>query len=187
MIRLTGGRDKGRYIKSPDGLKTRPISANLRKVLFDTLGDRIIDARVLDVFAGVGTVGFEALSRGAREVIFIEKEPKMAKIILENARLLGYTDRVRVLVKDAFKVESYLEGTFDIIFLGPPYPLKGIERLPGLFLRFLGSMGVMIIQHHHKSVIEVPDGCVIRVKKLGENVLTFLEVTDEKGDLSRDF
>lgn len=186
MIRLTGGKDKGRYIKSPDGLKTRPISANLRKVLFDTLGGRVLDARVLDVFAGVGTVGFEALSRGAREVIFIEKEPRVVRIILENARLLGYIERIKVLAKDAFKVESYLEGTFDIIFLGPPYPLKGIELLPSLFLRFLNLGGVMIIQHHHKSVIELPAGCVIRVKRIGENVLTFLEVIDEKGDLSRD-
>ncbi len=175
MIRIIGGEAKGRKIKSPPGLKTRPIIASLRKVLFDTLGERIWEAKVLDVFAGVGTVGIEALSRGASFVVFVEKDPKVARLIRENLSMLGYVDKAAVLVKDAFRpafLESY--SPFDVIFLGPPYGIKGIEKLPHLYLPFLSPSGVLVIQHHHKSRFDFPADMRLKEKKAGENQLTFI-------------
>ena len=175
MIRITGGEAKGRKIKSPPGLKTRPIIASLRKVLFDTLGERVLGARMLDVFAGVGTVGIEALSRGASFAVFVEKDPRVARIIRENLDMLGYADKAVVLVRDAFK-PAFLESLspFDIIFLGPPYGIRGIERLPGLYLSFLAPSGVLVIQHHHKSRFDFPADIRLKEKKVGENQLTFI-------------
>ncbi|MGB9668628.1 MAG: 16S rRNA (guanine(966)-N(2))-methyltransferase RsmD [Thermosulfidibacteraceae bacterium] len=174
MIRLTGGRDKGRYIKSPKGLSTRPMNAVLRKVLFDTIGNAVVGALFLDVFAGVGTVGFEALSRGAKKVVFVEKNRKVAEIIRENTKILGYQDRVEILVIDAFRFPEYVRESYDIVFLGPPYSLPKLGRLPLLFVGFLKPEGLMIVQHHHKTTVELPGGYDIRVKKVGENALTFM-------------
>ncbi|NPA15355.1 MAG: 16S rRNA (guanine(966)-N(2))-methyltransferase RsmD [Deferribacteres bacterium] len=175
MISLTGGKDKGRKIKSPRSSGVRPILASIRKVLFDTLGVRVYDARFLDVFAGVGTVGLEALSRGAKEVFYVEKNPRVIKILRENVSLLGYEDKVQIIRADAFKVPQKLKACapFDIVYLGPPYGLKGIERLPQLYLPLAGD--VLVIQHHHKTKFDFPEGFRVKIKRIGENQLTFVE------------
>ena len=175
MIRITGGEAKGRKIKSPPGRKTRPILASIRKVLFDTLGERVVMSRFLDVFGGVGTVGIEALSRGASHVVFVEKDPKMVSLIKENLELLGYSQKAVVLRLDAFRTKAlYSYSPFDVIFLGPPYGLKGIERLPSLYLPFLSDHGTLVIQHHHKTKFDFPADVVVKEKRIGENQLTFV-------------
>ncbi|BAT71138.1 16S rRNA (guanine966-N2)-methyltransferase [Thermosulfidibacter takaii ABI70S6] len=175
MIRITGGEAKGRSIKSPPGRKTRPILASIRKVLFDTLGERVLDANFLDVFGGVGTVGIEALSRGAKRAVFVEKDYRMARLIRENLELLGYFHKGVVIRGDAFKVPEFLKnmGPYDIIFLGPPYGLKGIGKLPALYLPLLSKGGILVVQHHHKTELALESGFISRVKRIGENQLTF--------------
>lgn len=175
MIRITGGKDRGRLIKSPKGANVRPILATIRKVLFDTLAEKIIFSNVLDVFAGVGTVGIEALSRGARYVVFIEKDPRVVKILKENLELLGYTENTTVVIGDALKVVGKLErfAPFDVIYLGPPYNFKKIKQLPSLYAPLLAEDGVMILQHHHKTLFDLPEGFIVKIKRIGENQLTF--------------
>ncbi len=175
MISLTGGKDKGRKIKGPKTRKVRPILASIRKVLFDTLGLRVYGAHFLDVFAGVGTVGLEALSRGAERVVFVERDPNIIKILCENIKLLGYESKVNIIKGDAFKVIGRLEkfAPFDIVYLGPPYGLKGMGKLPELYIPLTKWM--FVIQHHHKTKFDFPEGFKIKVKRIGENQLTFVE------------
>ena len=177
MIRITGGEAKGRRIKSPPGRKVRPILASIRKVLFDTLGDRVVGASFLDVFGGAGTVGIEALSRGAGRVVYIEKDARMVRLIRENLSLLGYTERALVVKGDAFRPPGIVEelAPYRIIFLGPPYGIRGLERLPVLYAHLLAKDGVMVLQHHHKSGFDLPSGFRVKEKRVGENQLTFFE------------
>ena len=178
MIRIVGGEAKGRRIKSPPGRATRPMIASLRKVLFDTLGDRVYGCKFLDVFGGAGTVGIEALSRGAQRVVYVEKDPKMVRLIEENLRLLGYEGKAEVIRGDAFKAPQFLQSyaPFDVVFLGPPYGIKGIEKLPSLYISLVREEGVLVVQHHHKTPLALDCGCEVKVKKIGENQLTFFYV-----------
>jgi 16S rRNA (guanine966-N2)-methyltransferase len=133
MLRLTGGQFGGRKLHSPtdSGLhagKTRPTQAKLRQALFNTIQFEVGDARVLDLFAGVGTLGFEALSRGAASVVFVEAAKPVCKLIDRNASELGVTGQVRVIAERVEKAGTMLEasGPFDLVLADPPY-LLGVE------------------------------------------------------------
>lgn len=133
MLRLTGGQFGGRKLHSPTDSgphagKTRPTQAKLRQALFNTLQFEVGDARVLDLFAGAGTLGFEALSRGASSVVFIEAAKPVCKLIERNASELGVRDQVRVINEKVEKSGAVLEGSgpFDLVLADPPY-LMGVE------------------------------------------------------------
>ena len=98
MLRLTGGEFRGRSIHTPGHDQTRPTQAKLRQALFNSLQTVITDATLLDLFAGAGTLGFEALSRGASHVTFVESNRTVARLIEKNAAELNVRDRVRVVV-----------------------------------------------------------------------------------------
>ncbi len=176
MLRITGGRDRGRRIKSPPGRGTRPMLASIRRVLFDTLGERVVGASFLDVFGGAGTVGLEALSRGAKRVVYIEKDPRMVRLIKENAQILGYEDRALVLRADALRPPSMVErlSPFDVVFLGPPYGFCAMKRLVMLYMPYVARDGVLVVQHHHKSGFDFPEKVRLKEKRIGENQLTFV-------------
>lgn len=133
MLRLTGGQFGGRKIHSPvdsgpHAGKTRPTQAKLRQALFNTLQFEVAGSRVLDLYAGAGTLGFEALSRGAREVVFLEAARPVCQLIEKNARELGVQSQVRVLSERVEKAGKMLEasGPFDLVLADPPY-LMGVE------------------------------------------------------------
>src|SRR5688572_8139969 len=128
MIRITGGELRGRSIRTPRVPErgsggTRPTQAKLRQALFNSLQLHIADARVLDLFAGPGTLGFEALSRGAERVVFVESARHVSKLIGENARELGLEERVRVLSEPVERAAAHLgeDAPFDIVLADPPY------------------------------------------------------------------
>jgi 16S rRNA (guanine(966)-N(2))-methyltransferase RsmD len=123
MIRLTGGELRGRGIETPSHLRTRPTQAKLRQALFNSLQTVISDARVLELFAGSGALGFEALSRGAASVVFVENSRAVAKLIEKNARSLGVSERVTVICETAESSFESLErfAPFDIVLADPPY------------------------------------------------------------------
>ncbi|MEN9722416.1 MAG: hypothetical protein RJB38_402 [Pseudomonadota bacterium] len=134
MLRLTGGQWGGRKLHSPkeDGPhagKTRPTQAKLRQALFNTLQFEIEGARVLDLFAGAGTLGFEALSRGAASVVFVESARPVCQLIERNVLELGVKSQVRVISEKVEKAGPLLEasGPFDVVLVDPPY-LLGVEN-----------------------------------------------------------
>lgn len=121
MLRICGGKDRGRVLKSLKGDLTRPTSGRVREALFSVLGERIEGARFLEPFGGSGAVSLEAVSRGAAQATIIEQARGAYQVIAENVKLLGYERVVRLLSGDALRILERLEGPFDIAFIDPPY------------------------------------------------------------------
>jgi 16S rRNA (guanine966-N2)-methyltransferase len=132
-IRIIGGTHRGRVIKSPKSSLIRPTTAVLRKSVFDICKGFIEDARFLDLFAGSGAIGIEALSRGASHVTFVDQEKNALRGIEENLRTLKLEDQATLIRGDAPNVLNKLESfkkKFDIIYIDPPYGQN--ERHPEL-------------------------------------------------------
>jgi len=132
-MRIIAGEHRGRRIEAPPGLDTRPMLDRVREALFSTLGELVADADVLDLFAGSGSLGLEAASRGAKAVRSIEKDPRAVAILRRNVEALGLGDRVEVVRGDALRPELWSSGeapaAADLAFLDPPY--SRIESLEG--------------------------------------------------------
>jgi 16S rRNA (guanine966-N2)-methyltransferase len=178
-MRIGSGEFRGRMLKGPPGIKTRPTSARLKKSLFDVLSRRIAGAYVLDLYAGVGALGLEALSRGAATTVFVERRRQAAAAIRDNVEALELTERASLVAKDVWSALSRLSADlerFDIIFADPPYRSSEPDKL----LRFLGeevllaSAGIVVIEHHHKDELDARYGRLERLRELkaGESRLT---------------
>lgn len=131
-LKILGGSLKGRNIKIPNTPSTRPVTSLLRKSIFDTCQFFIENARVLDLFAGSGAIGIEALSRGASFACFIDNGQIAIECIKENIKTLQLTAHSLILKKDAFIfLEEFDSDPFDILFIDPPYPigLEGYQKL----------------------------------------------------------
>jgi 16S rRNA (guanine966-N2)-methyltransferase len=124
-MRIVAGEFKGRRLAGPDGKATRPTSDKVREALFSILGD-ISNQRVLDLFAGTGAVGLEAISRGASEAVLVERDRRMASVIDRNIEDTtgGDDDRVKLVRGDAFKYLASAKS-FDLVFVDPPYSRAG--------------------------------------------------------------
>jgi 16S rRNA (guanine(966)-N(2))-methyltransferase RsmD len=182
-MKIIAGQYKGRNFYMPRGL--RPTQNIARKAIFDLLGQDLAGLTFLDIFAGSGAVGLEALSRGASHVTFVEKEPKFAGIIRENIDLLemplgkgGYS-LYKVINTDAFAVIKVLarEGRkFDIIFADPPYGCGLVRKT----LKTLGAYDIVmpnstvILQHERREILPATEGRIslLRQRKYGNAVLS---------------
>jgi len=129
MLRIVGGKHRGRAIAAPEGRATRPTSSRAREALFNILihaswrqdgTSPLVEARVLDAFAGSGALGLEALSRGAEHVTFLDNDPRAIRLIGENLRKLGETAAAKVVRADATRPPPAREPC-DLVFLDPPY------------------------------------------------------------------
>lgn len=186
-MRVQSGLARGRFIKAlPSGPEVRPILARIRKSLFDILRPRLAGARFLDLFAGTGTVGIEALSNGASSAVFVDVSSSSCRMIEKNLEALGFRDRARVLCADVVRRLDVLNGqTFDLIFMGPPY--KDSNRAPLALTipalkavdeqRLLAEGGRVMAQHHKKENVDaVPPGWVrTRQNVYGDSVLSFFQ------------
>lgn len=175
-MRIISGKYKGRVIKMPKGI--RPTQNKVRKAVFDILGD-IEGLSFLELFSGSGAVGLEAISCGAGEVVFVERDSRCIETIEENLsviRLSGYL----VIRLDASKAIEHLAGQkrkFDIIFMDPPY----YEGLTKKTLQILGACdilapsGLIIVQHFKKDNLPETLGVLslFRQSKYGDTVLSF--------------
>jgi len=156
MLRVIGGSAKGRKLKAPKGLKTRPTSERVREALFDILGPEVIGASFLDLFAGSGAVGIEALSRGAGKVVFVEKDNHVRKTIRENLDICGFSEQARIWAKDARMVlDSYKFKPFDIIFIDPPYDSTLANACLARLDRMAEKVKTVILEQDPKQ-IEIP-------------------------------
>lgn len=161
-MRVLTGSVKGRKLKSVSGLKTRPTSGRVKKSIFDKLGD-ISGLRVLDLFAGTGSLGIEALSRGASNATFVEKDSQASKTIHENIVKCGFEDRSVVISRDYSKALPVLEirgSKFELVFIDPPYDMYN-TREPDDLINEISSLlrapWTVVIEHekqHDMSRIE---------------------------------
>jgi len=186
-LRIIAGKYRRRKLKSPPSLQTRPTSDRLRETLFNVLAPRIEGARFLDLCAGSGAVGIEALSRGAEHVTFVDLSRKICTLIEGNlAALKIEDDEFDVVSSDQSKflrraVKTQAEP-FDVIFFDPPYATdyEVVLDYVGEHLEQLVSKdGLVIVEHQKKKELkpEISGLRRYRVLKQGESVLSFYEVT----------
>lgn len=152
-MRVVGGKAKGRKLLSVPGEATRPIADRVKTALFDILADRVRGARVLDLFAGTGSVGIEALSRGAARVVFVDRSPRAVRVVCENLRRTALEEGAQVVRGDAFRYLSQAGEAFDLIYVAPPQyrglwkqALTAIEKSDRL-----APDGEVIVQIHPKE------------------------------------
>jgi len=182
-MRIIAGKYRGRRLKSPPSLGTRPTSDRLRETLFNIVAPRIEGARFLDLCAGSGAVGIEALSRGAAHVTFADRSRKMYALIETNLKLLDVSDdAVEVVGREALdflrRTIKDEAGPFDLIFVDPPYAMdyeKVLDCLAANAETLLAEEGVVVVEHYKKK--ELPDAFGVlrryREVKQGDSKLSF--------------
>lgn len=130
-FRITGGTRRGLTLKAPATLKVRPMQGQIREALFNILGQKVQDASVLDLFSGTGSIGLEALSRGAATCAFFEFHPAPYRTLIENIRRAGFQTETRVFRRDLRNLTAFPETGFEpfnLLFLDPPFPFHDPPR-----------------------------------------------------------
>ena len=169
MLRIIAGEFKGRRLHVPRGSTVRPTSDRVREAWFSIVQQSIPDARVLDLFAGSGALGFEALSRGAARVDFVETRRVSITTLKENIEALKVEDRVTIHRMDALRFAERLQpGAYDVAFADPPYATDDAARLVELF-RAKPFARVFSIEHSVDQVIEGGD-----TRRYGDTAVTIL-------------
>jgi 16S rRNA (guanine966-N2)-methyltransferase len=188
-MRIIAGEHRGRRIDAPEGLGTRPMLDRVREALFSTIHADLDGARVLDLFAGSGSLGLEALSRGAAYARFVERGAVALAALKKNVELLGVGDRARVVRSDALSFTSWIDrdapdARYDLAFFDPPYPMlerpddraKLFDALNGLFERVLAPHATLV--HHVPSDaverLRVLRGLEVESRKYGTSALVYL-------------
>lgn len=146
-IRITGGTARGVPLTEPRGVRLRPTSGLVREAIFNILGDEVRDARVLDIFAGTGSLGIEALSRGAKSAVFVEAEAASCTAIHASLARTGFTAQAKVMRGRLPNALSALEGRFDIIFMDPPYADENAPETLIQVAALLAPGGVVVYEH----------------------------------------
>ncbi|HVF09379.1 MAG TPA: 16S rRNA (guanine(966)-N(2))-methyltransferase RsmD [Abditibacteriaceae bacterium] len=189
-MRILSGEAKGRTLKTRAGKGTRPTDSRAREMLFNILGERVIEARVLDLYAGSGAVGLEALSRGAGYCLFVEQNAGAAHAIRGNVRACGWGERATVWQTNMKSAAHRLtaEGArFDIIFADPPFTrpqeLNDLSVRMDKWSQLLHNVGtespaLLIIQHYWKAQSELqarlsPRFTALQERRAGESMLSF--------------
>ena len=179
-MKIIAGDLKGRRLVTPKGSRTRPTADQVRIALMDTLMPWLPQARLLDLFAGAGGVGLEALSRGADHVTFVEEDARAAAALRDNVAALGVEARARLLRLDVARALAGLavEGArFDLVFLDPPYETElATATLATLGAGPLTPAGALVIaQHLSKRPPPASAGALaaFRTRRFGETTLTF--------------
>ncbi|MCL2407961.1 MAG: 16S rRNA (guanine(966)-N(2))-methyltransferase RsmD [Defluviitaleaceae bacterium] len=180
-MRIISGTARGASITAPPGYKTRPTADRVREALFNIIAPDIYGARFLDLFAGSGAVGLEALSREAAEAVFVDKNRQSADFVRANISKLRFEDKSNVLCMDALSAMDILanEGrAFDFIYVDPPYDTYLVEDVLAKLssIRLLTDGGMIVIETGHAP--EFDDGFgkfeIAKQKKYGGTYLTFI-------------
>jgi len=190
-MRVIAGRWGGIRLNFHGQKGVRPTTDRVKETLFNIISDRLVGARVLDLFAGTGSWGIEALSRGAKEVVFVEKSPQIIQNIRENLEKVRCTAGFKIIKHDVrrfLEKSEFARERFDIIFADPPYHLRlGNTVILALSKqRFLERRGIFILKHSStEKLSETETLKLFRVKKMGESQLSFFEFWEavEKNDI----
>lgn len=172
---ITGGKYKGRKIVAPDERITRPTLSKVRQGVFNTLFSLIEDFEgksFLDVFGGSGIIGLEALSRGFKEVVVFEKNPKIAQILKKNYLNLGLTPNLKI--GDSIKLIEKINFDFDVIYIDPPY-YSGIYEDIFKALKNTAKPKSIIIAEH-SSTLEIDSFNLIKQKNYGGKLISFFQL-----------
>lgn len=174
--RLSGGTARGTILYSVPGTDVRPATARMRISVFEILRARLEGARVADLFAGTGCLGFEALSRGAARAVFLDSDPRAVEVVTLNLGKLRFADRADVRRADAFREALKLEPA-DLVFVDPPYSFF-VEKAAGLRTLVEGARvaegGLVLVEHRPRQGLgEVAGRRVVDERVYGGTVVTF--------------
>jgi 16S rRNA (guanine(966)-N(2))-methyltransferase RsmD len=180
-MRVIAGTYKGRKLKSPPSMQVRPTSDRLRETLFNVIAPRITSTRFLDLCAGSGAVGIEALSRGAEFITFVDRSRKMCGLVEANLDLCrvpeDQTEVVNLTAEDFLKQSAQRKTEpWDIVFFDPPYAHDYFDALKLIVEHdLLAKDGLLIAEHHHKNELPANVGALKRkrVLKQGDSALSF--------------
>jgi 16S rRNA (guanine(966)-N(2))-methyltransferase RsmD len=190
-MRVIGGKAGGRILKVPKGLDVRPTPDLVKQAVFNSLGERVIGASVLELFGGSGALSLESLSRGAATAVCVELSAKHARHIRENmesTRVEGA--RFQIIVDDALKAVNHLAGQgrqFDLIFADPPYGEKNVGRRSESFAQklldhpnlptLLAPHSLFVLGHTKRDTLEFPATLEeIKILKHGDSVMRFFKI-----------
>lgn len=181
-MRIVGGEFRGRNLVAPGSRDIRPSSDRLRETLFDILshrhGDHLVGARVLDLFAGTGALGLEALSRGAAFTLFVEDSVAARGLVRRNIETLGLTGRTRIFRRDATRLgDAGTVSPFDLVFVDPPYGRGlGQEALAAAAAgAWLKPGALCILEESGKAVVgAIDDFTELERRTVGDSQLVFL-------------
>ncbi len=178
-MRVTGGIGRGRKLKVPAGARVRPTSDKVKQALFNILGQNVEGAHFLDLFAGAGGIGIEALSRGAGLVVFVDDSRDSLRVIQHNIEQTGFKERAQIV---ASKAEAFLRktsGQYDIVFLDPPYSLALEPLLTAIAESGVLKSDAIIVAEHFKkqpSIERAGRLSLYREAQYGDTVLAFYRI-----------
>ena len=188
-MRIIGGKFRGRKISAPDGDRVRPTTDRVREALFNVLmHGEFLDhlpnlpdgAKVLDLFSGAGTLGLEALSRGATKVVFVDEHAQSRGAVRTNVETLGATGHTKIIRRNALNLgpmETNIRGPFDLVFLDPPYD-KGLVEPALLSARdggWLAEQALCVVEQKKGEPLDVPEGFEEAGQRVyGDTQVTFL-------------
>jgi 16S rRNA (guanine966-N2)-methyltransferase len=194
-MRITGGTASGRILKTPKGLDVRPTPDLVKQALFNSLGARVVDANILELFAGTGALSLDCLSRGAAQAVAVEKSARHAQFIRENLETAGFpAGMLEVRVQDVFTALAQLASAgrrFDLVLADPPYGEKNMGRrshsaaqrlldAPGL-PQVLAPGGMLILGHARRDTLEIPPAWrEVKALKHGDSMMRFLAPKEAK-------
>jgi 16S rRNA (guanine966-N2)-methyltransferase len=171
-VRIIAGRWKGHRLKTMKGRGIRPTTDRVREAWMSALGGRLDGLRVVDLFAGTGAVGLETLSRGADEVVFVEKGKGPLRVLRANVELLGAGSAATVVADDVFRyIRSLEQGAFDVALADPPYDTEDAARLVEVF-RAEPSARELWVEHPWRAPL--PLDCDDRTRRYGDTALTLV-------------
>jgi 16S rRNA (guanine966-N2)-methyltransferase len=196
-MRITGGSAARRILRAPPGLGVRPTPDLVKQAVFNSLGERVVGARVLELFAGTGALSLECLSRGSREAVCVERSSRHAEVLRRNVSQAGFDPSLlTVRVQDVFAVLAQLAAAgerFDLIFADPPYGEKNVGRrstsyaqqllddpvLPGL----LTAGGRLVLGHTRRDTLSIPESWLEKkALKHGDSMMRFLVAAAAGGE-----
>ena len=176
-MRILGGRNRGRILRVPPGV--RPSGGRLREALFSMLGSEIVDASVLDLFAGSGAIGLEAMSRGARSAVFVERKGPVLPVLRGNIELLGEgrCELIPGTIPECLS-RRFAPASYDLVFADPPYAWHAWHSLVEHAIPLLRRSGILVLEHSVRSDLDVEIGELgalgAETRAYGESCLTVL-------------
>lgn len=176
-MRIISGEFRSRQLKVPPGKDVRPTSDRTRESLFNILGGRVDleGLRAADLYAGSGSLGLEAISRGASHVTFVEQNVRAFRTIQENAQTLGVTERCRFVRDNVLRFVRNTEAhSFDLAFADPPYASEDLGEFPQAALRLIKPGGFLILEHDRSRDFEGADTLILQ-RRYGDTVITFFQ------------
>jgi len=176
-VRIISGEHKGQRLAGGKKTKVRPTSDRVKESIFNILREEVTGKRILDLFAGVGSLGIEALSRGAESVTFVDASSQSINILKKNLENLNLKSKSTILRMDGLRALNKLKQNFQMIFADPPY-LKGfVQRIIDSVVQseVLEKNGVLILEHHKKETFIFPEEKLVALKqkKFGDTVISF--------------